>query len=66
MSTVLEVIAARHMGLSCLVVSLVSNLGAGVADQPLDHDEVIAAGLRAREDLSRLLRAILEDDGFEA
>ncbi|HLE85515.1 MAG TPA: purine-nucleoside phosphorylase [Thermoanaerobaculia bacterium] len=65
MSTVLEVIAARHMGLSCLVFSLVSNLGAGVADQPLDHDEVIAAGLGAREDLSRLLRAILEDDAFE-
>jgi purine-nucleoside phosphorylase len=62
MSTVLEVIAAHHMGLSCLVVSLVSNLGGGLADEPLDHAEVVAAGRGARQDLCRLLRALLEDD----
>jgi purine-nucleoside phosphorylase len=64
MSTVLEVIAARHMGLSCLVVSLVTNLGAGVIDEPLAHDEVVAAGEAASEKLVALLRAILEHDGL--
>ena len=47
MSTVLEVIAARHMGLRCLVLSLVSNLGAGVAEESLSHDEVLEAGRQA-------------------
>lgn len=62
MSTVLEVIAARHMGLRCLVLSLVANLGAGVVDEPLDHDEVVAAGAAAEEKLVALLRALLEDE----
>lgn len=62
MSTVLEVIAARHMGLSCLVLSLVANLAAGVVDEPLAHDEVVAAGEAAGERLVALLRAVLEDD----
>jgi purine-nucleoside phosphorylase len=61
MSTVLEVIAARHMGMCCLVVSLVSNAGAGVTDQPLDHEEVLAAGAAAAEKISRLLTALLAD-----
>jgi len=61
MSTVLEVIAARHMGMRCLVVSLVSNAGAGVTDQPLDHEEVLAAGAAAAEKISRLLAALLAD-----
>ena len=62
MSTVLEVIAARHMGLECLVVSLVSNLGAGVTDDPLDHDEVLAAGESAAGDVQKLLRSLLAAD----
>jgi purine-nucleoside phosphorylase len=61
MSTVLEVIAARHMGMRSLVVSLVSNAGAGVTDQPLDHDEVLAAGAAAAEKVRRLLTALLAD-----
>ena len=40
MSTVLETIAARHLGLEVLAVSLVTNLAAGLADQGLDHGEV--------------------------
>jgi purine-nucleoside phosphorylase len=61
MSTVLEVIAARHMGMRSLVVSLVSNAGAGVTDQPLDHQEVLAAGAAASGDIARLLAALLAD-----
>jgi purine-nucleoside phosphorylase len=59
MSTVLEVIAARHRGLRCLVLSLVSNPGAGVTDTPLHHGEVLEAGERAAESVRRLLGAVL-------
>src|SRR4051812_30355476 len=42
MSTVLEVIAAHHMGVRCLCVSMVSNPGAGLSDEPVKHEEVLA------------------------
>ncbi len=44
MSTALETIAARHLGAEVLGLSLVTNLAAGLSDQPLDHGEVVAAG----------------------
>ncbi len=62
MSTVLEVIAARHMGLRCMVLSLVSNLGAGVAEESLSHDEVLEAGRHAAGGVRRLLSALLTAD----
>lgn len=61
MSTVLEIIAARHMGMRCLVVSLVSNAGAGLADEVLDHEEVLEASQEAAQEVRRLLAALLED-----
>jgi len=61
MSTVLEVIAARHLGLRSLVLSLVTNPAAGVADAPLDHEEVLAAGREAAGRVAALLRALLGD-----
>jgi purine-nucleoside phosphorylase len=65
MSTVLEVIAARHLGLRCLVLSLVSNPAAGVTGRPLDHEEVLAAGREAAGRVGALLRALLADPGLE-
>ncbi len=59
MSTVLEVIAARHMGLDNLAVSVVSNYAAGITDEPLDHQEVLDTGREASRDLGRLLGALL-------
>ncbi len=59
MSTVPEVVAARSMGMDCLAVSLITNLAAGRAREPLDHREVLAAGREATESLSRLLRRII-------
>jgi purine-nucleoside phosphorylase len=59
MSTVLEVIAARHMGLENLVISVVSNHAAGIAERPLDHREVLAAGRAASERLGGLLGDLL-------
>lgn len=61
MSTVLEVIAARHMGMRALVLSLVANAAAGVTDRPLDHEEVLAAGAQAADKVRRLLSALIAD-----
>jgi purine-nucleoside phosphorylase len=64
MSTVLEVIAARHMGVRCLGLSLVSNAAAGVGSGPIDHEEVLATGRKAAETLARLLAALLAHPGL--
>ena len=47
MSTALEAIAARAEGLEVFGVSLVTNLAAGMTGEPLDHEEVLAAGRAA-------------------
>jgi purine-nucleoside phosphorylase len=59
MSTVLECIAARHAGLEVLGLSLVTNLAAGLAPAPLDHQEVLAAGSDAGTRLGALLAALV-------
>lgn len=61
MSTVHEVIAARHMGLECFVLSLVANPGAGVTDAPLTHEEVLEAGAAAATRVRALLEALLAE-----
>lgn len=47
MSTTLEAIAARQVGLDVLGISLVTNLAAGIAEHPLSHQEVLEAGQAA-------------------
>jgi purine-nucleoside phosphorylase len=59
MSTVHEVIAARHAGAEVLALSLVTNLAAGLGDGPLDHDEVLDAGQEAAAGLGDLLAAVV-------
>jgi len=59
MSTVAEVIAARHMGLEVLAISCVTNMAAGILDQPLSHAEVMETGERVKSTFENLLRAIL-------
>ncbi|MCG8457214.1 MAG: purine-nucleoside phosphorylase, partial [Holophagales bacterium] len=54
MSTVNEVIAARHMGLRCAVISVVSNPGAGVSDEILDHADVLERGQKAARRVARI------------
>lgn len=59
MSTALEAIAAREAGLEILGISLVTNLAAGVSDQPLDHAEVLAAGRAAATRMGALLSQVV-------
>jgi purine-nucleoside phosphorylase len=59
MSTVAEVIAARHMGMKVLAISCVTNMAAGILDQPLSHAEVMETGERVKSTFEALLRAVL-------
>jgi purine-nucleoside phosphorylase len=59
MSTVPEVLAARHMGIKVLAISCVTNMAAGIADQPINHEEVLETGQKVRGMFESLLRAVL-------
>jgi purine-nucleoside phosphorylase len=60
MSTVYETIAARALDVEVLGLSLVTNLAAGITGEPLNHEEVLAAGAAAATDMGTLLRELLE------
>ena len=59
MSTAPEVIVAGHCGMQVLGLTLLSNMAAGILDQPLSEQEVLDAAAEAREDFSALIRACL-------
>ena len=59
MSTVPEVIAARHSGIRVLGISCVTNAAAGILDQPLDHKEVLETAERVKEQFIGLLKALI-------
>ena len=59
MSTVAEVVAARHMGIRILAISCVTNKAAGMKQQPITHEEVLATGHRVRGHFAALLRAVV-------
>jgi len=59
MSTVAEVIAARQMGIKVLAISCVTNMAAGILDQPLSHQEVLETGERVKTIFERLLKSVL-------
>lgn len=65
MSTVPEVIVARHMGMRVLGISCVTNMAAGILDQPISHEEVLETGERVKGHFIALLRKIIPriDDG---
>ena len=59
MSTVPEVITARQMGIKILAISCVTNMAAGVLDQPLSHEEVLETGRRVSGQFTALLREVI-------
>lgn len=61
MSTVLECIAARWVGLEVCGVSLVTNAGAGYSGMPLTHEEVLEAGREAGPRLAKVIRRFIGD-----
>lgn len=60
MSTVPEVIAANYLGIKVLGISCVTNMAAGILEQPLSHDEVVETGRRIQPVFSQLLKNILK------
>ena len=61
MSTIPEVIAARHMSLKVLAISCVTNMAAGISDEVLNHEEVLKTGERVKGDFVALIRAVLPE-----
>jgi purine-nucleoside phosphorylase len=61
MSTIPEVITARHMGMKVLGISCVTNMAAGILDQPVDHQEVLDTAERVKGDFVGLLRAVIAE-----
>ena len=65
MSTVPEVIAARHMGMRVTGLSCLTNMAAGVTDRKLDHAEVLETGERVRAALLEVLARIVTETARE-
>ena len=59
MSTVPEAIVARHMDIEVLGISCITNMAAGISDEPINHEEVMATGNRVRETFTELLRKVI-------
>jgi purine-nucleoside phosphorylase len=59
MSTIHEVIVARHMGIEVLGLSLVTNMAAGVLNEAINHEEVMNTGRRVERQFTSLLTALI-------
>ena len=60
MSTVPEVIVAAHAGMKVLGISCLTNMAAGILDQPLNHEEVMETSAMAKEKFTKLMNEIIK------
>ncbi len=60
MSTVPDAMAARHAGMDVLGISCITNMAAGILDQPITHQEVLETGRRIQADFRALIDRILQ------
>ena len=65
MSTVCEAIAARHMGLRIAAVSCITNMAAGILDQPLSHEEVQETADKVADKFEKLITGLIARTGEE-
>jgi purine-nucleoside phosphorylase len=61
MSTVPETIAANHCGIKVLGISCLTNMAAGILDQPLNHEEVLETGQRVKESFTALVKSVVSN-----
>lgn len=59
MSTVPEVVVSRHAGIRVLGISCISNMAAGILDQPLTHDEVIETTEKVKTNFLQFVKKIV-------
>lgn len=59
MSTVPEAIVARQMGMKILGISCITNMAAGISENPINHEEVMETGQRVRKTFTKLLRQVI-------
>ena len=60
MSTVPEAMVARHMGMRVLGISCITNMAAGILDQPLSHEEVSETAGKVTEKFTALIEAVAQ------
>lgn len=60
MSTVPEVIIANHCGIKTVGISCLTNMAAGILNQPLNHEEVIETSTRVKNDFIKLMNKVIE------
>ena len=61
MSTACEAVAAKHMGMKILGISCISNMAAGILDQPLNHLEVQETANKIQSTFEQLISGIIEE-----
>ena len=61
MSTVPEAIVARHMGMECLGISIITNLAAGISRSRLSHQEVLETAQRIKPKLTKFLNSLFHE-----